>query len=103
MGGGTPAPSTPPPSNPLGSATLSWTAPTLNTDGSALSNLAGYEIKYGQSPTNLDSDIQIDGVGTTVRVIESLPKGTTWYFSIAARNSAGVLSTPSAPVSKVIS
>jgi len=30
-----------------GFATLTWTAPTQRTDGSALTNLASYRIKYG--------------------------------------------------------
>lgn len=32
-----------------GSATLSWTPPTKNTDGSRLTDLAGYKIYYGTS------------------------------------------------------
>jgi hypothetical protein len=32
-----------------GRATLSWTAPTENTDGTTLANLAGYRIRYGTS------------------------------------------------------
>ncbi len=31
----------------FGSATLSWTPPTLNTDGSALTDLAGYNVYWG--------------------------------------------------------
>ena len=34
----------------LGSATLSWAAPTLRVDGSPLGNLAGYRIRYGTAP-----------------------------------------------------
>src|SRR5262245_53773176 len=30
-----------------GSVTLSWTPPTQNEDGSALTNLSGYEVRYG--------------------------------------------------------
>lgn len=105
-GGGQPptTPTPPPPSPPatgLGSATISWTAPNQNTDGSSLNNLAGYEIRYGQNVSALDSYVTIDGVGSQTRVIENLTSGT-WYFSIAARNSNGVLSNPSSPVSKVI-
>ena len=32
-----------------GSATLSWTPPTTNTDGSSLTNLAGYKVYWGPS------------------------------------------------------
>jgi hypothetical protein len=33
----------------VGQATLSWTAPDENTDGTPLINLAGYRIYYGTS------------------------------------------------------
>ena len=33
-----------------GIAELTWTAPTQNEDGTALTNLAGYKVRYGQSP-----------------------------------------------------
>src|SRR5690606_15160435 len=36
-----------------GSARLSWTPPTENLDGSALTDLAGYVIQYGNSPDAL--------------------------------------------------
>ena len=36
--------------NADGSITLSWTAPTENEDGSALTDLAAYKIYYGTSP-----------------------------------------------------
>src|SRR5580698_8272340 len=37
-----------PPAGPAtGSATLSWTVPTENTNGTPLTNLAGYHIYYG--------------------------------------------------------
>ena len=36
----------------LGSMTLSWTAPTENTDGSQLNDLAGYKLYYGTSAGN---------------------------------------------------
>ena len=61
-GGSTPPPSTPPtppPATTLGSATLSWTAPQQNTDGSPLTDLAGFEIRYGQNESALDSNITI--------------------------------------------
>jgi hypothetical protein len=104
VGAGTPPPTTnpPPPSGTLGSATISWTAPTQNTDGSALTDLAGYEIRFGQTASDLDSILTINGVGSQDRVIENLTKGT-WYFSVAARNSQGLVSAHSDPVSKVIS
>jgi hypothetical protein len=101
VGGANPPPANPPPPAALGSATLSWTAPMANTDGSPLNDLSGFEIRYGQNPNALDSTQTINGVGNLTYVISNLTSGT-WYFSVAARNSAGVASNPSVPVSKVI-
>ncbi len=36
-----------------GSATITWTPPTQNTDNSSLTNLRGYRIYYGMSSSNL--------------------------------------------------
>src|SRR5262245_61479616 len=35
-----------------GSATITWMAPTLNTNGSALTNLAGYKLYWGTDQNN---------------------------------------------------
>ena len=37
----------------MGSAALSWAAPTKNTDGSTLTNLAGYRVHYGTAAGQL--------------------------------------------------
>ncbi|MDE2050811.1 MAG: putative Ig domain-containing protein, partial [Gammaproteobacteria bacterium] len=37
-------------SGSTGTAAVSWTAPTTNSDGSALTDLAGYHVYYGTSP-----------------------------------------------------
>lgn len=78
--------------------TLSWTAPTQNADGSPLTNLAGYNIYYGQSPNNL-SFVRRVGVGMTSVVIENLTAGI-WYFSMTSINSANAESIRTEPVSK---
>ncbi len=85
-----------------GSATLTWTAPTQNTDGSALTNLAGYKILYGTSPSALTSVITLNNPGLTTYVIDNLPAGT-WYFGMRAVNSQGVESATTSLVSKTIS
>jgi hypothetical protein len=77
---------------------LSWVAPTENTSGSALTNLAGYNIYYGTSPTAMTTKIGISTVGMLVYVITDLTPGT-WYFSITSVNASGQESTPSATVS----
>jgi hypothetical protein len=84
-----------------GSATLSWRAPDTNTDGTALTNLAGYYIHYGTHRGNLDQLIKIATVGLSTYVIDNLASGT-YYFAISSYSTAGVESTLSASVSKKI-
>ncbi len=84
-----------------GSATLTWTAPTENDDGSTLTNLAGYRIAYGTSATALTQTVQVANAGLTTYVIDNLAQGT-WYFAMRAYTSAGLESAPTNLVSKVI-
>ena len=39
-----------------GSSTLTWNAPATNTDGSTLTNLAGFRIQYGNEPKCAEPD-----------------------------------------------
>ena len=79
------------------SVTLSWAAPTENTNGTALTNLAGYVIYYGTSATTMTQQISVNTVGMLVYQIPDLAPGN-WYFQIVSVNSAGVQSSPSATV-----
>jgi hypothetical protein len=71
-----------------GSATLSWTPPTTNTDGSTLSNLSGYRVVYGRTNSNLDQLVQISNASVSTYTITGLSSGT-WYFAVKAYTSAG--------------
>ena len=84
-----------------GSVTLTWTPPTENTDGSQLTNLAGYRIYYGTSPGTLDRSAQVANPGLTSYVIENLSPGT-WYFAISSYTTAGIESVRSNPVSATV-
>ncbi len=84
-----------------GRATLSWTAPTENTDGSTLSNLSGYRIRYGTSASALTQSILINNASVTTYVVEDLAPAT-WYFAVTAVTSAGAESTNSNVASKQI-
>ncbi len=86
-----------------GVATLSWQPPTQNTDGSALTDLAGYNIYYGTTPGTYTKTIPLNTVGLTTYVVENLSNTTTYYFVITAVNSAGVESQYSAVGSKTTS
>jgi len=92
-------PTSPPPTS--GIATLSWLAPTTNTDGAALTDLSGYHIYYGMNPGDLTQTVNLAGVGLQTYVIDGLGTGT-WYFAIKAVTSAGVESALSDIVSKTI-
>jgi hypothetical protein len=84
-----------------GTATLSWAGPTLNTDGSALTTLAGYRIHYGASADAMTQSIQIANPGLTTYVIENLAPGT-YYFAVRAYTSNGAESDYSNVASKVV-
>lgn len=84
-----------------GSAELTWTAPTRNEDGTALTNLAGYKVRYGQSAGALGQMRDIASPATTSVTIEGLSAGT-WYFTVASYTNTGVESAPTGAVSKTI-
>jgi len=84
-----------------GVATLSWTPPTQNSDGSALTNLAGYLITYGRDAGSLDRSISLTNPSLSTFVVENLSAGT-WYFAVAAVNAAGVSSAATNIASKTI-
>jgi len=89
-------------SQTTGSATLSWQPPTSNTDGSPLTNLAGYVVRYGTAPDALNVQVRIDNPGLVTYVVSDLTPAT-WYFQVVAYNALGVESSPSATGSKTIS
>jgi hypothetical protein len=84
-----------------GSATLSWQPPTENADGSPLTNLAGFVIRYGKRSDALTTELKIGNPGITTAMIEGLAPAT-WYFTVSAFTSTGVESAPSAVGSKTV-
>jgi hypothetical protein len=84
-----------------GSATLSWTPPTLNTDGSPLTNLAGYRVYWGPAAGNYPNSVTLSNAGLTSYVVSNLAPGT-YHFVVSARNSAGAESAMSNSGSKTI-
>jgi hypothetical protein len=77
---------------------LSWTPPTTNTDGSALTDLIGYDIVYGINRLELFNVIRVAVPNATAYRVTNLAPGT-WYFavmSVAAdgdRNQSNVISS----------
>jgi hypothetical protein len=84
-----------------GDATLSWSAPTTNTNGTPVSALTGYHLYYGSSASELTKSIAISGAATDKYEITGLTAGT-WYFAVAADASDGTESAKSAVGSKTI-
>lgn len=86
-----------------GTATLSWTAPALNTDNSALpvNDLAGYRVYHGTSANNLTDVVQVSGAANTSYTFSQLASGTH-YFAVTAVTVAGLESAMSTVGSKTI-
>jgi hypothetical protein len=70
-------------------ARLSWTPPTQNTDGTTLTNLAGYRAVYGRAPQELTQTAEIANPDVSTYVLEGLTPGT-WYFAVKAYTTQGV-------------
>lgn len=83
------------------SVTLNWEAPTENSNGSALTNLAGYKIHYGTASKDYTEVVAVSNPSLNRYVIDSLQSGT-YYFAITAYNSAGVESPMSGEVATTV-
>jgi hypothetical protein len=84
-----------------GSAALAWSAPTENTNGTALTDLAGYKIYYGSSAESMTQTVQVASPTATAYVVSNLAAGT-YYFAVAAYASDGTQSTQSAATAKTV-
>jgi hypothetical protein len=88
-------------SNSEGTASLSWTAPTEDANGTPITDLAGYRVYYGTDPNDLSQSVEVTGADTTTYVVDNLPAGT-YYFAVAAYTTSGVESEQSNVGSKTI-
>lgn len=84
-----------------GATTLSWNAPLTNTDGSALTDLAGFRIAYGTDAARLDRSLDVPDPAAASRRIDGLAPGL-WHFSVIAYNRDGVEGLPSGIASQQI-
>ena len=90
------------PAPSIGSLTLSWMPPTTYTDGSTLTNLAGFKIYYGTAPGNYSNVIDVPNPGITTYVVENMPGNKTYYIAVTAYDANGIESAYSSSVSKFI-
>jgi hypothetical protein len=84
-----------------GSVTLSWTPPTQNSDGTALTDLAGYRIYYGRQEGYYPNRLVVDNPGLTTYVVENL-SANTYYFVATAVNADGIESEFSNVATKAV-
>jgi hypothetical protein len=84
-----------------GSASLQWVAPTENTNGTPLMNLAGYRIYYGTSASAMTQTVQIANQSVNTYLLSNLTPAT-WYFEVKAYTTANVESSASPVASKAI-
>jgi hypothetical protein len=75
-----------------GTASLTWTPVTKNTNGSALSDLAGYRVHYGTSASGMHSVVTLANPSLTNYLVTNLSSGT-WYFGLTAYSTTGIEST----------
>jgi hypothetical protein len=68
-------------------AALSWSAPTTNTDGTAIKNLAGYKVYTGTASGNYSQNVNVGNV--TSYTSSTLNDGTTYYFAVTAFDATG--------------
>jgi fibronectin type III domain protein len=92
---------TPPKAAVKSSITLGWVPPTENSDGSPITNLAGFKIHYGMTSSEYTQTIALGNAGLTRYVVDSLPSGT-YYFAITAYNAQGIESPLSGEISTTV-
>ncbi|HEX3843511.1 MAG TPA: fibronectin type III domain-containing protein [Steroidobacteraceae bacterium] len=90
-----------PPTASSGAVTLNWSPPTENTDGSPLTNLAGYNIHYGTTSGDYSQTVSVSNPGLATYVVDNLGPGT-YYFTIGAVSSTGAESPLSPEVATTV-
>ena len=84
-----------------GTAVLTWTIPTTNTDGSALTNLRGFRVAFGQSQSELIQSASVNNATLSSYTVTNLASGQ-WFFAVYAVNMDGVESAISNVGTKTI-
>ena len=72
-----------------GQASLSWTPPITNTDGSTLTDLDAYNIYFGTEEHQYPFELRVDNPGVASYIVDRLCPNT-YYFAVTAINAQGV-------------
>jgi hypothetical protein len=81
------------------SISLAWDPATTYSDGSPITDLAGYRVYYGTVPGTYSSSVDVGNM--TNYTISNLTSGT-YYLAVTVRNLSGTESAYSNQVSKSI-
>lgn len=84
----------------LRQAILSWAAPTENSNGTPLTDLAGYRIHWGTTSGQYSNTHTINSANTLSHVVELTPGA--YYFNLTSLNESGTESAFSGERSKSI-
>ena len=90
-----------PPDSYAGSASISWTAPTTNEDGSSVEGLAGFNIYRSTVKGGPYTKVSTEGATTLSKTITGLSVGT-YYFVATAFNQWAKESKYSNEISRVV-
>lgn len=88
-----------------GSVSLTWDAPTTNTDGSFLDPLTGlatYKIYYGAAPYQYTQVVTVSNPGATTITKELTLSAGTYYIAVTTVNISGAESDYSNEVIKIL-
>lgn len=80
--------------------TLNWVAPTENVDGSALTDLAGYRIYYGDQSRAYTEELAVANPAATEQNVEL--RSGSYYFAMTALDADGNESSYSNEVVMVV-
>jgi hypothetical protein len=89
------------PPSTTGNATLSWNAPTKNTNGTSLTDLTGFKVYWGKTKGSYTNSFRINNLLARNYTVSGLSSGT-WYFTVTAINAAQTESSYSNVASKTI-
>lgn len=81
-------------------ATVTWTAPTSNADGTSLVDLAGYHLYYRHSDDVYSVPVRVGNTTSYTVSAAGVPAGT-YYFAVTAYDSDGNESDYSEEASKI--
>jgi hypothetical protein len=84
-----------------GTASLNWTAPTTNADGSPLLDLAGFRVYYGTTTGVYTSSVTVPGPASTSYSLSGMAAGD-YYMAVTAYDTSGNESIKSEEVPKTV-